>query len=332
MANPDTVPPDADLSFTYDASDMRVRKTSGDRHTLYVFGSLELRTTEQEAGEYKRDAETEVPYLFAHGVRLARVVHATDPQSLEPTTRVFLELGDHLGSTSVVLDRASGELVERSTAYAYGAVESDYRPGRWEEFREDYRFTGKEDDVEVGLIYFGKRYYAPLLQRWISADPLAVHSPGEADLNLYAYVHGKVLVAVDPVGLTEPQQSLYGGEEYGYSSVTGVTYDPETGATTAADTGVCAAPGASTACTDGRPRVEGPPTLWRRLQPPSGRSGGLRAVRGAEAPRDVEGPFCCREDGSVDGGWICPRGGRGNGCGCSRGPKRIDLLSGSGGD
>ena len=80
-------------------------------------------------------------------------------------------------------------------------MESSHRPTKWEEFREDYRFTGKEDDVEVGLIYFGKRFYAPLLQRWISPDPLAIHAPGAADLNLYAYVHGKVLVAVDPVGL-----------------------------------------------------------------------------------------------------------------------------------
>jgi hypothetical protein len=43
--------------------------------------------------------------------------------------------------------------------------------------REDYRFTGKEEDVEVGLTYFGKRYYAPLLGRWVSADPLGIDSP-----------------------------------------------------------------------------------------------------------------------------------------------------------
>ena len=68
----------------------------------------------------------------------------------------------------------------------------------------DHCFTGKEDDVEVGLIYFGKRFYNPLLAavdqsriRW----PFML--PGQADLNLYAYVHGKVLVAVDPVGLAE---------------------------------------------------------------------------------------------------------------------------------
>jgi RHS repeat-associated protein len=59
----------------------------------------------------------------------------------------------------------------------------------------------QEPKLEGRLIYFGKRFYNPLLQRWISPDPLAIHAPGEADLNLYAYVHGKVLVAVDPVGL-----------------------------------------------------------------------------------------------------------------------------------
>jgi len=63
--------------------------------------------------------------------------------------------------------------------------------------------TGKEEDVEVGLQYFGKRFLNPLLGRWISADPLAVHAPGEADLNLYAYVHGAVLKSVDPLGLAE---------------------------------------------------------------------------------------------------------------------------------
>lgn len=35
----------------------------------------------------------------------------------------------------------------------------------------------------------------------MSADPLAVHAPGEADFNLYAYVSGAVLKSVDPVGL-----------------------------------------------------------------------------------------------------------------------------------
>jgi RHS repeat-associated protein len=62
-------------------------------------------------------------------------------------------------------------------------------------------FTGKEEDVEVGLTYFGKRFYSPLLGRWLSPDPLEVHAPGEADGNLYAYVSGAVLKNIDPMGL-----------------------------------------------------------------------------------------------------------------------------------
>jgi RHS repeat-associated protein len=62
-------------------------------------------------------------------------------------------------------------------------------------------FTGKEKDIDVGLTYFGKRYLSPYLNRWISADPLAVHVPGKADPNVYAYVSGQALRATDPVGL-----------------------------------------------------------------------------------------------------------------------------------
>ena len=197
--------PGAHLEYAYDASDNRVRKTvvsnEDERHTVYVFGSLELRLAEFTATGYTVDDSTEVPYLFGHGVRLARVTYTDAADFQTDRRRIFLELGDHLGSTSVVLDHATGELVERSTAFAYGSAESHYRTQRWDHFREDYRFTGKEDDIEVGLIYFGARYLNPQLGRWISADPLAVHAPGKADLNLYAYVHGRVLSAVDPVGL-----------------------------------------------------------------------------------------------------------------------------------
>ncbi|GMV19447.1 MAG: hypothetical protein AMXMBFR56_76710 [Polyangiaceae bacterium] len=215
------LPPDADLAadlrYGYDAGDQRVLKTAVDdalneRHTVYVFESLELRRAVFAAGpgpsevpDYELSKWTEVPYLYAHGVRLARV--AWNQPEL-PTVggkqlHVLLELGDHLGSTSVVLDQATGELVERGTYQAYGGAESDYRPERWKGFREDYRFTGKEEDVEVGLQYFGKRYYAPLLNRWVSADPLAVHELGEADPNLYAYVSGTILRSIDPFGLQE---------------------------------------------------------------------------------------------------------------------------------
>ncbi len=231
--------PEVELRYTYDAGDQRVVKTAVDEdgdelHTAYIFASLELRRARFDAGagegsgEYERSALTEVGYLFANGVRLARLVfepsHRAVPALAETAEdggderddypygsllHVFFELGDHLGSTSVVLDQATSELVEATTFLAYGATESDYRPARWGAFREDYRFTGKEEDSEVGLTYFGKRFLSAALGRWMSADPLAVHAPGEADLNLYAYVSGAVLKSVDPVGLANGESSSF---------------------------------------------------------------------------------------------------------------------------
>ena len=199
--------PAAELRYAY-ADGERVLKTavdsaSNELHTVYVFGSLELRRAQFISGDYERTAATEVPYLLASGVRLARVFYAThDVPTLGNGHRhVLFELPDHLGSASFVVDKDTSELVEATRYEAYGSVESDYRPERWASYRSDYRFTGKEDDIEVGLAYFGARYYSPALNRWISADPLAVHEPGAADLNAYAYVHGRIYVATDPNGL-----------------------------------------------------------------------------------------------------------------------------------
>ena len=66
--------------------------------------------------------------------------------------------------------------------------------------QEDLRFTGKEEDIEVGLTYFGARYLHTKLRRWISPDPLTIHAWG-ADPNPYAYVGGNAMNAVDPWGL-----------------------------------------------------------------------------------------------------------------------------------
>lgn len=215
--------PAVTLRHSYDGSDQRTVKEASScvpqavggcaiqsLHTAYVFDSLDLRRTAFTAGgeaDYEASAETEAAYLVGNGVRLARLhQEPTLPAVGGDGLHVLLEMADHLGSASTVLDKATGELAERVTYQGYGSTESDYRPGRWGAFREDYRFTGKEEDSEVGLTYFGKRYLNPALGRWASADPLTIHALG-ADLNAYAYVHGAVLKATDPIGLNAATQT-----------------------------------------------------------------------------------------------------------------------------
>ena len=120
-----TSTPAVELLYAYDASDMRVLKTavaSGDElYTAYVFDSLELRRApwrrdpmDLEPPDYADDRFTEVPYLAAHGVRLARLSYGDDGVP-GADLHVFLELADHLGSNGIVIDKATGKVAGRQT-------------------------------------------------------------------------------------------------------------------------------------------------------------------------------------------------------------------------
>jgi hypothetical protein len=134
-------PANAELQYTYDASDDRTMKTSigtgsgGDNsYTAYLLDSLELRRAAWQEGDYQDDATTEVVYLDAHGARLANLHYALEDEPSATSggvLHVLMELPDHLGSTSIVIDHDTSELVEARSYLAYGDMESDYRPTRW---------------------------------------------------------------------------------------------------------------------------------------------------------------------------------------------------------
>ena len=66
----------------------------------------------------------------------------------------------------------------------------------------DYKFTGKELDAESGNDYFGARYYASAMGRWLSPDkPFAdQHSANPQSWNLYSYTRNNPLTSVDSDG------------------------------------------------------------------------------------------------------------------------------------
>ena len=79
------------------------------------------------------------------------------------------------------------------------------------------RYTGKERDAESGNDYFGARYYASTMGRFMSPDWSAKEEPvpyatmnDPQSLNLYAYVRNNPLRGVDPDGhnylITEPTE------------------------------------------------------------------------------------------------------------------------------
>ena len=101
----------------------------------------------------------------------------------------------------------------------------------------EQHFTGKERDTESGLDYFGARYYASNMGRWMSPDPKA---PSVKTLmnpqkwNKYNYVLNNPLSNIDPDGLEEitiqlrayiPQPSVgpYRGDNRGPTASQSVT-------------------------------------------------------------------------------------------------------------
>jgi len=62
---------------------------------------------------------------------------------------------------------------------------------------QPFRFSTKRYDKGAGLSYYGYRFYAPAIERWLTRDPL-----GEAGgINLYGFVGNDPVNAVDPWGL-----------------------------------------------------------------------------------------------------------------------------------
>jgi insecticidal toxin complex protein TccC len=112
-------------------------------------------------------------------------------------------LDDHLGSCVMELDQ-QGDLISHEGYYPFGATAW---MRKYPEDGIDYktvRYSGKELDVS-GLYYYGARYYAPWLQRWVSADPA-----GDVDgLNLYGFVGNNPLRYVDLAGTAKAESVIY---------------------------------------------------------------------------------------------------------------------------
>jgi RHS repeat-associated protein len=65
----------------------------------------------------------------------------------------------------------------------------------------NYKFTGKERDSESGLDYFGARFHASTMGRFMSPDPIAGQVSNPQSLNLYSYVRNNPLAFTDPTGM-----------------------------------------------------------------------------------------------------------------------------------
>lgn len=111
------------------------------------------------------------------------------------TTHFYI--GDHLGSAQMEFT-ASGWPASSSQFAPYGG-EINPQPTT-----NRYKFTGKERDAESGLDYFGARYYASNMGRFMSTDPhsgTVLHILNPQRWNMYSYGLNNPLSFTDPTGM-----------------------------------------------------------------------------------------------------------------------------------
>ncbi|MGH8438567.1 MAG: RHS repeat-associated core domain-containing protein [Pseudomonas sp.] len=187
--------PDDSERYIYDANGSRLRKV---RHNQASGSSLLAEVRYLPGLELRSNSAT--------GERLQVILCATGRGSVHmlhweqglpadiDNNQLRYNLADHLGSATLELDE-QGNLLSKEVYYPYGATawwqDSSTSQGRY----KVRRYSGKERDA-CGLYYYGQRYYAPFLQRWINPDP-AGYGDG---LNLYCMVANSPLNFVDKQG------------------------------------------------------------------------------------------------------------------------------------
>ena len=195
--------------YLYDAGGRRVKKLVLKQDgtvdsTVYVAGIFEHHSwTTGPAGQNIR------LHVMDNQQRIAMArVGPAHPSDSSP--EVQFHLGDHLGSSSLVIDNA-GAWINREEYTPYGeTIFGSFALKR-------YRFTGKERDEESGLYYHGARYYAPWIARWTGCDPA-----GTVDgLNLFVMCRNNPVRYFDKSGNGSGSYdpAAFGDELVGYINV-----------------------------------------------------------------------------------------------------------------
>jgi RHS repeat-associated protein len=190
--------PSVHAHYLYDPGGQRVKKLvrkqggAGFESMTYIDGLFELHRWKQGAA---LPEENNRLHLMDSEERVA-MIRVGSPHPEDKGPNVQYHLGDHLGSSNLVVDEQA-HFINREECTPYG--ETSF--GSFA--RKGYRFTGKERDEESGLYYHGARYYAPWLARWGSCDPSAFSD----SLNPYLYALDNPLRRIDPHGAQSQDES-----------------------------------------------------------------------------------------------------------------------------
>ena len=179
-----TLPSNTQVEYVVDGQNRRVgRKVNG----VVVQGFL------------YRDALGPVAELDGAGNVISRFVYAGGgnvPDYMVNGGVTYRIITDKLGSPRLVVNSATGVVVQRMDYDEFGNVTADTNPGF-----QPFGFAGGLYDRDTKLVRFGARDYDAATGRWTAKDPVLFEG-GQA--NLYAYVGNDPVNFSDPTGLEPP--------------------------------------------------------------------------------------------------------------------------------
>ncbi len=161
-------------SFVYNGDGMRVKSTVAGVTTAFIGNYY----------EWRGGAATSVKYYYAGLQRIAMRTGSDAPKYL---------LGDHLGSTSVMVN-ADGSGLQTQGYMPWGET-------RFGGVATEYQYTGQYRLASLGLDWYNSRWYDSSLGRFAQADsviPLA--SQGVQAFDRYSYVNNNPIRYVDTNG------------------------------------------------------------------------------------------------------------------------------------
>jgi RHS repeat-associated protein len=182
--------------YTYDHAGQRVRKVwekqSGLVEERIYLGGYEIFRRRLNGN---LELERETLHVMDDKRRIALVETKTidNGQAVNsPTSLTRYQFDNHLGSAALELDEQT-QVVFYEEYYPYGNTSYQAVAANVDVSLKRYRYTRKEKDEESGLYYYGARYYAAWLGRWVSADPIGMKD----GVNLFQFVKNNPINSVD---------------------------------------------------------------------------------------------------------------------------------------
>lgn len=195
--------------YNYNAMGQRISKTTSAGTVDYVYdeaGHL--------LGEYDSQGQmTEHVYLNDLPVAVQVTRQVNPPPNEMWMSPVYYIQADHLGTPRKLIYPKTNQVVWSWDGRPFGESQANEDPdGDGQRVEYNPRFPGQYYDQETGLHYNYFRDYDPETGRYIESDPIGL----EGGLNVYGYVGGNPINALDPTGLIK-----WTGSAFSVSAIAG---------------------------------------------------------------------------------------------------------------